>query len=156
MRELSVDTCLELLADNGVGRIAINDERGPVVFPVNYVLDRGAVVFRTADTPMLDAAGTGEPATFEVDGVDEERGLGWSVLVRGTLEEISDPAELQRLRQLSLEPFAAGDRHHYLQIVSRRITGRRIPFPDTIPESWRSVPSVGNVWVGRDGDDLLG
>lgn len=35
LEPLAVGTCLRLLADGHVGRVALNDPDGPVVFPVN-------------------------------------------------------------------------------------------------------------------------
>lgn len=156
LQELDVDRCLALLGEHHFGRVAVNDEDGPVVFPVNYVLDRGTVVFRTSLGTKLDAAVGRSPATFEIDGVDERRRLGWSVIVRGRLEEVSDSGELERLRELDLEPFAGGERDHYVQVLSATITGRRIPLPEQIPTSWFDAPDVGHIWFGQDGSDLLG
>ena len=47
IQELTRAECFELLAGGQLGRVAVTDDRGPVVFPVNYVLDRHTVVFRT-------------------------------------------------------------------------------------------------------------
>ena len=45
-QELTKSECFELLARQHVGRVAVVDDQGPVVFPVNYVLDRHTVLFR--------------------------------------------------------------------------------------------------------------
>jgi hypothetical protein len=37
-QELTKSECFELLACEHLGRVAVVDDRGPVVFPVNFVL----------------------------------------------------------------------------------------------------------------------
>jgi hypothetical protein len=82
-QELTKSECFELLARERLGRVAVVDDRGPVVFPVNFVLDRHMVVFRTGEGTKLDAACRGRRVAFEIDGTDAAAHTGWSVLVRG-------------------------------------------------------------------------
>jgi nitroimidazol reductase NimA-like FMN-containing flavoprotein (pyridoxamine 5'-phosphate oxidase superfamily) len=112
------------------------DDRGPIAFPVNFVLDRHTVVFRSGEGTKLDAAGRGAPVAFEVDGADEATRTGWSVLVRGEASEITDPDELARVRQLSLYPWAPGAKTHYVRILPSVLTGRRIAVPRDTPWQW--------------------
>ena len=58
-QELTRSECFELLATEHLGRVAIVDDRGPVIFPVNFVLDRHTVVFRTGAGTKLSAASLG-------------------------------------------------------------------------------------------------
>jgi uncharacterized protein len=126
VRELTRSECFELLASGQLGRVAVTDDRGPVVFPVNYVLDRHTVVFRTEPGTKLHAAGRGGRVCFEADGTDEAACTGWSVIVRGEITEVTDPAELARLRELPLRPWAPGARDRYARILPAVLTGRRI------------------------------
>jgi uncharacterized protein len=71
------------------------------------------VVFRTGEGTKLDAAIVGSRVAFEVDETDAAARTGWSVVVRGEAVEVTDPAELARLRKL------------------RWIRGRRAPRPTT-------------------------
>ena len=48
IEELDEDQCLNLISGGGIGRIAYVGRFGPAVLPVNYALQDGAVVFRTA------------------------------------------------------------------------------------------------------------
>ncbi len=73
---------------------------------------------------------------FEVDGVDEATRTGWSVLVRGEATEVTDPAELARLRQLPLSPWAPGAKTRYVRILPTVLTGRRIALPEDAPWTW--------------------
>ena len=128
-QELTKSQCFALLAREHLGRVAVVDDLGPVVFPVNFVLDRHMVIFRTSEGTKLDAACRGSRVAFEVDGVDAEAHTGWSVLVRGEAIEVTDPAELARLRKLPLDPWAPGIKAHYVRILPAALTGRRISAP---------------------------
>jgi uncharacterized protein len=126
LQELTKSECFELLAGGRLGRVAVADDRGPVVFPVNFVLDRHTVVFRTEEGTKLHAASGGGKVCFEADGTDEAARTGWSVIVRGEITEVTDPAELARLRALPLRVQAPGARDHYVRILPAALTGRRI------------------------------
>ena len=136
MEVLDEDECRRLLAERHLGRLAIPDFGGPVIFPVNYVLDRDLVVFRTDPGTKLDAATEREQVAFEVDAVEEATRTGWSVVVRGTLAELTDPAHLERLRSFPLYPWAPGEKARYVRVRPRSVTGRRIRIPDDLPFTW--------------------
>ncbi len=125
-QELSKSECFRLLGRERLGRVAIVDDRGPVILPVNFVLDRHMVVFRTDEGTKLDVACRGSRVAFEVDGIDAAAHTGWSVLVRGEAIEVTDPAELARLRKLPLDAWAPGVKAHYVRILPAALTGRRI------------------------------
>jgi uncharacterized protein len=138
MEELDDSECRRLLAEQHLGRLAVPDFGGPVIFPVNYVFDQDLVVFRTDPGSKLDAATEREQVAFEVDATDEATRTGWSVVVRGTLAEITDPADLARLRALPLYPWAPGEKTRYVRVRPGSITGRRIKIPDDLPSTWWS------------------
>jgi len=128
-QELTKSECFELLAREQLGRVAVVDDRGPMIFPVNFVLDRHMVVLRTDEGTKLNAAIKGSRVAFEIDGADPVTRTGWSVLVRGEAVEVTDPAELARLRKLPLHPWAPGAKAHYARILPATLTGRRISVP---------------------------
>lgn len=154
VRELEAGECRELIARHHLGRVAVDDGDGPVVIPVNYLVDRGRVVFRTDEGTKLQAAQAGAPAGFEVDDVDERRRSGWSVLVRGTLAPITEEAELERLRRLPLHPFVGGEKATYVEVRDTSISGRLIPVPDEVPRGWFDAPDLGHIWKDVDAGDL--
>lgn len=123
------ERCLELLAnaDVHIGRIGIVDYAGrPLVLPVNYVLDGDAVIFRTDEGTKLDAAARNAHIAFEVDAVDPAWQEGWSVVVQGLGEEVTDAEELERLSHLPLRTWAPGEKRHYIRLPTDSISGRRI------------------------------
>jgi uncharacterized protein len=123
---LERDECLQLLANDEVGRLGVVNGGAPVILPVNYTLDGESIVIRTEAGTKLNA-GPRSPACFEIDWFDRANRRGWSVLVSGRLEEVTpfDGAELERVRQLPVDPWA-GPRFHWLRLVPTRITGRRV------------------------------
>lgn len=151
LEALEIDTCLRLLTEHHVGRIAMNDPAGPLVFPVNYAFDKGAVVFRTDPGLSLDAAEARAHASFQIDHADETHHIGWSVLVRGRLQEVVDPEELKRLDRLGIVSFAPGaGRRHLVRLMPSVITGRRIPLPEQVPSGWYRSVVQGTSAFGPD------
>lgn len=126
--ELAPEDCVRLLKTVPVGRVGVTMDALPVVLPVNFVVNDGTIVLRTVPGTKLDAATAGMVVAFEVDnyGTSNEP-WGWSVLVRGVAEEITDPTELQTVRALPLESWALdGSADRYVKIVPTMISGRRI------------------------------
>jgi nitroimidazol reductase NimA-like FMN-containing flavoprotein (pyridoxamine 5'-phosphate oxidase superfamily) len=125
---LTSEQCLELLADQCVGRLAVVVAGRPEIFPINYVLDGDAVVFRTNSGTKLAGATQSEVA-FEVDLTHAPSRSGWSVVVHGVAQEVTDGdrADLQeRLRVLPLGVWADGDRPHLMRIAPHEISGRKV------------------------------
>jgi nitroimidazol reductase NimA-like FMN-containing flavoprotein (pyridoxamine 5'-phosphate oxidase superfamily) len=123
---LSEEECLALLRSHDLGRVALTDHGQPLIFPVNYASDDRAVVFRTAPGMKLSEAPMSRVA-FEIDEVDAAAGTAWSVLVQGVAYEITDALDSlsERLRQLVVEPMAPGERHHWVAVMRREVSGRR-------------------------------
>jgi hypothetical protein len=71
-----------------------------------------------------------------VDATDEATRTGWSVVVRGSLTEVLDPADLERLRALPLYPWAPGEKTRYLRVRPISVSGRRITIPAKLPFTW--------------------
>ena len=133
MLDLSREECLRLLAGHSVGRLAVimSESAGahiPVIRPVNYVFDERSksVVFRTARGSKFHALLRSAHAAFEVDGVDEGLRTGWSVIISGVTEEITQPFDVRRLESLGLETWAPGPRPHWVRIRAGTVSGRRI------------------------------
>ena len=85
--ELSASDSWALLRQARVGRLALIVDGHPDIFPVNHVVDRGTVVFRTAAGTKF-AEAVGHTVAFEVDGYDLRTASAWSVVVKGTAQEV--------------------------------------------------------------------
>ena len=124
--------CLRLISPGGIGRIAFTGRYGLSVFPVNYKLHDGAIVFRTAqDSPTGEDLRTGiahaeYQVAFEIDQIDPGTRDGWSVLIHGPAHHMSSDAELAVVLESGVEPWPGGTREHAIRIVPTSITGRRL------------------------------
>ncbi|GGW42929.1 hypothetical protein GCM10010503_19330 [Streptomyces lucensis JCM 4490] len=126
LTELSEQDCHRLLSTHGVGRIAVSTDAAPVVVPVNYGVVDDAVVFRT-QRGTVSLQGLGREVAFEVDRVDDALSQGWSVVVRGPAEQVTDPDAVRRLAERAFsEPWAGGERDVWVRITITALTGRRI------------------------------
>ena len=124
MQELPPAECYRLLATHEVGRLGVNAEHYPLVIPVNYGLDGTTLVVRTHPGTILRAAAHAN-VTFEVDDVDRRTRSGWSVLVRGLAEELSDGHHtdlVARTHAHGTEPWAPGERRRHATSGRRRST----------------------------------
>jgi nitroimidazol reductase NimA-like FMN-containing flavoprotein (pyridoxamine 5'-phosphate oxidase superfamily) len=126
LETLEETECRALLGDRGVGRVAVTIGAVPAVFPVNYSVLDGEVVFRTGSGTKLDAAVRRAVIAFEIDEVDPLYHQGWSVMVVGVADVVVDADRLSRAEHLPLRPWARGARQHLVAIRSGIVTGRRI------------------------------
>jgi uncharacterized protein len=127
---LATDACWELLRSTDVGRLAVTVAGDPDIFPINYVVDGGTIVFRTAPGTKLASVVVGQAVAFEVDGHEPEAGQAWSVVVKGRGEQITRSQELIDTTDLPLFPWQAGPKHRFVRIVPADISGRRFPVVD--------------------------
>jgi len=118
--------CLQLLDGQGVGRIAGTVEGYPVILPINYVVFGDAVLVRARRGGALGRITDNTMVAFEIDGTDGVYHEGWSVLVVGRPDQVTDPAELDRLKGLRLLPWAGEGRDLFIRIFLDDVTGRRI------------------------------
>ncbi|MET0765992.1 MAG: pyridoxamine 5'-phosphate oxidase family protein [Blastococcus sp.] len=135
MYVLPVAECHRLLGTQEIGRLAINAEGYPLLFPVNYGHDGTTLVIRTHAGTILRAAEHAN-VTFEVDEIDRRTRTGWSVLARGQVEEVGEGhrAELvARTLATGVEPWAPGNKGHWLRLIVHEISGRRI-VPGDLPD----------------------
>jgi nitroimidazol reductase NimA-like FMN-containing flavoprotein (pyridoxamine 5'-phosphate oxidase superfamily) len=120
--ELDHRTCLSLLTTRRVGRLVFAGEP-PVVLVVRFGVSGERLVLDDFEEHLADCAD--RLVLVEVDGVDEHQHAGWSVMVHGKLEVVT---ELKPVR---------GERRLYVAIVD--LTGRWVRgASDTPPLDQRS------------------
>ena len=122
---LSTSQSWALLRETVVGRLAVVVGDQPEIFPVNYLVDHGSIVFRTAEGTKL-AASIGRPVAFEVDAIDASWEEGWSVVVHGHAELLDSEDVISKLGDLLVRPWVPAERASHIRIVPERITGRSI------------------------------
>jgi nitroimidazol reductase NimA-like FMN-containing flavoprotein (pyridoxamine 5'-phosphate oxidase superfamily) len=117
--------CMRLLSSVRLGRVVYTDGALPAITPVNFAVDDGAIVFRTAPGSTLAVATQNAVVAFEADDIDADSHDGWSVVVTGVADGVPEPGRLaHRTRRLS--PWAPGNRTHFVRIVPSTVTGRRL------------------------------
>ena len=124
---LGYQECLRLAGSEPVGRIAFAHGGDIHVFPVNHCVLEGLVAFCTADGTKLGAALDASVVAFEVDRYDADQRTGWSVLVKGRAEVVTERSLQNRLRATGLRPWrSAAPRPEWVVIRPDTVTGRRL------------------------------
>ncbi len=123
---LGSDECYRLLEDGVVGRVGITVLAMPEVLPVSYRLLDGDIVFRTGQGTKLYAGTSDAPIAFEIDESDPAVLSGWSVLVVGLTEEITDPEEIARALAILPNGWVPQEHQHVIRLSPARVSGRRI------------------------------
>ena len=125
---LDRDTCLRLLRSVVLGRVAWADDDGHVVvLPVNFITDGEDIVFRTSEGGKLSAVLEGRLLSFEADDVEPGLRTGWSVLVSGTGQVVTDSAALDHLEHSPLVPWLPMPPSCFVRLRQEKIKGRRLP-----------------------------
>lgn len=134
---LSHDRCRALLASVPLGRIAFVRDGRPVIRPVNFTVTDDAVWLRSGRNSWADRIG-GQAVTFEADAYDPGDHTGWSVIVTGVADLVTDVAIVAAQFGPGLRSWAPPPRDRLLRIGLDRIDGRRIalrPDADDATES---------------------
>jgi len=123
--------CWSLLASMTLGRLVTSVDGQPELFPVNFVVQRRTVLFRTAEGTKLVSAAINNRVLFEAD--EHNVAEGWSVIVKGTARTLRGDDEIAEAERAQLLPWTATVKRHYVRIIPTQITGRRFRF-GTEPE----------------------
>jgi nitroimidazol reductase NimA-like FMN-containing flavoprotein (pyridoxamine 5'-phosphate oxidase superfamily) len=132
LTELDEAECLRLISPGGVGRLAFVGQYDLTVLPVNYRMVDGTILFRTdRDSPTDRDLRTGikhaeYKVAFEIDHLDGATREGWSVLLQGSAHHIDAEDEQAAAEAAGVDPWAGGDKSHFIRITPVRVTGRRI------------------------------
>jgi len=131
---LSATESWDLLASVPLGRLVTSVEGQPEIFPVNFVVQRRTVLFRTAEGTKLVSTAINNRVLFEAD--DHDAAEGWSVIVKGTARMLRTNEQIQEAEQAQLLPWIATLKQHYVRVLPISISGRRFRFgPEPDPES---------------------
>jgi uncharacterized protein len=122
---LETPECLRLLAvaakEDHIGRLAVTDGQSPLVVPLNFVFHDGGVFVRIGPGRVSELV-PGSLVAFEVDRVETDRRIAWSVLVRG----LASKADANALHgEVIPEPWVPEPGHMVLSIRPDVVTGRR-------------------------------
>jgi uncharacterized protein len=134
VQNLEHHECWAMLRTVSVGRLAVLVDGRPDIFPINYAVDGGTLVFRTGEGTKLSGASGDAAVALEADGVDSATGLAWSVVVKGTGRVVTGTDEVLDTSQLYLFPWQAGRKDAFVRITPDSVTGRRLKV--TEPMTW--------------------
>lgn len=133
---LSVRECWALLRASELGRLAVETEDGPDVFPINVVVDAGTVVFRSAEGAKLEAIDASSRVAFEIDGIEGDN--AWSVVLRGTACRIRNVHDVFEAVELGVSPIQSGPKPSLVRITPHSVSGRS--FTPTDRTEWSIEP----------------
>jgi hypothetical protein len=133
-------TCWMYLRSVEVGRLAVCMDNSPDIFPINFLVDHGTVVFRTAQGSKLSAALSTPIVAFEADGHEEEGNEAWSVVVKGRAEEVKQLHDQIDTLDLPLFPWHGAAKPIFIRLVPDTISGRRFQVVDNA--TW-ATPTTG-------------
>jgi uncharacterized protein len=128
VKEFTLEECRILLGLTTVGRVAFLADDYPVVLPVNYRLvndDAGIMVLvRTRPGHSIDRAPL--HVAFEIDGIDDQRHQGWSVLVRGRLHHLDEDVAGRIASLFEPDPWPHEHSTSWLVIAAEAVSGRML------------------------------
>jgi nitroimidazol reductase NimA-like FMN-containing flavoprotein (pyridoxamine 5'-phosphate oxidase superfamily) len=126
LRTLAREECLELLQQVVVGRIGYVTDGIAIILPVNFTVLDGDIVFCTAKGSTLKWLSLRGRLSFRADESKWGDREGWSVLIHGVAREVTDPSELEMLRQGTLRSWLRSPAEHWVRIRIETISGRAL------------------------------
>ncbi|MGA7053492.1 MAG: pyridoxamine 5'-phosphate oxidase family protein [Mycobacterium sp.] len=124
---LPEDECWNLLAGVMLGRLVTSVGGEPEIFPVNYVVQRRTILFRTAEGTKLVSTAVNNHVVFEAD--DHNVAEGWSVIVKGSARLLHSGQEIDDAERAQVLSWTAPEKKtHYVRVTPEIVTGRRFQF----------------------------
>lgn len=120
---LPAHECWKLLRNAPFGRLALCIQGMPGIFPVNFVVEHGTIVFRTSEGTKSRFSERA-PVALETDGTLNDGALVWSVIVHGHAATINRTSELLDTVTLPLHPWESGRKDRFMRLVPETISGR--------------------------------
>jgi hypothetical protein len=129
--------CWALLDEARFGRLAVAAVGDIDVFPINFAVDGGDVVFRTSEgTKLLETVISGLIA-IEADHRDSVTGMAWSVVAKGTPELLERFDSIYAAQRLDIRPWIDDlPKERYVRVRVHSISGRRFRAAGRAPSAW--------------------
>ena len=115
-----------LLSSVPLGRLVTTFGGQLEIFPVNFVVQNGSVLFRTAEGTKLFTTVMNERVLFEAD--DHTTVEGWSVILRGTARMLSGADEIHEAEQAGLMPWVPTEKLRFVRVTPSEISARHFRF----------------------------
>lgn len=123
---LTPDESWALAAGASVGRLVTRVGDIVDIAPVNYVVDAGTIVFRTAAGSKLSGLTVNSAVVFQIDSFDSQ--TGWSLVFHGQAHALENEAEIQEAAALPLKPLIPTLKPTFVRIAVESVTGRSFRF----------------------------
>lgn len=120
------DEAWKLLGSVSLGRLVTYFGGQLEIFPVNFAVQNGTLLFRTAEGTKLFTTVMNDQVLFEVD--DHTATEGWSVVVRGTATLLSSAGDIREAESTKLLPWVPTSKQRYVRITPSEISARRFRF----------------------------
>jgi uncharacterized protein len=130
--------CVRLLTRAQVGRVVFTVAALPAVVPVTFAVLDDAVVMCTAPDTRFAATADGNVLAFEIDEIDLQSRTGWSVVVTGVAELVTDSLTRSRIHGV-VAPWTPGHLDVFVRLPLTVVTGRRIVAAVPVPSPARST-----------------
>ena len=121
---LSEEECWANLHSSGLGRLATAAKGIVDIFPINYLVHDGAILFRSAPGSKLANLTAAPLVAFEADGFDGR--WHWSVVVHGRAKRLDLDSEIADAGVKDLVSWSPTEKFNYVRITPTDITGRRV------------------------------
>ncbi len=124
--KLQEDACFALLRDADIGRLVVcSEESGVDVFPINFVVDRGTLLFRTDEGTKTRLIRAGASTAVEIDDHDDVEGVAWSVVAKGRCHVIERFDEMVEALDVPIQPWLPDGKHLILRLEPDEVSGRQ-------------------------------
>ncbi|RAW02374.1 pyridoxamine 5'-phosphate oxidase family protein [Pseudochryseolinea flava] len=109
--QLTENQCRHILTSNHIGRLGFHDAQRITIIPIAYATDAKHIYSHAIEGNKTAAMRKNASVCFQVDNIDSL--TNWrSVIVWGRFEEITSPAEQEKIRSLfddQLAPLTLGE-----------------------------------------------
>ncbi|MFH9348717.1 pyridoxamine 5'-phosphate oxidase family protein [Kitasatospora sp. NPDC017646] len=152
---LSEAECLRLLSTVPVGRVVYTEHALPAVLPVSFEVLDGRLVLAVRRGSATARGLDGTVVAFQADLLDPVTRTGWSVLVHGRADAVSDPEQVRRVLRSGLRPWVGDPEPLFIALVPELVSGRRL-FPTGPGPSGQGALGQGALGQGALGQGALG
>jgi nitroimidazol reductase NimA-like FMN-containing flavoprotein (pyridoxamine 5'-phosphate oxidase superfamily) len=115
---LGDDEAWNLLSSVPLGRLVTSFGGQLEIFPVNFVVYDGTVLFRTSEGTKLFTTVMNEKVLFE----------GWSVILRGTARMLTGADEIHQAETAGLIPWVPTEKLRFVRVTPIEISARHFRF----------------------------
>lgn len=123
---ISEDAAWKLLSTVALGRLVTSFSGQLEIFPVNFAVQDGTVLFRTAEGTKLFTTVMSDQVLFEAD--DHTSTEGWSVIMRGSAGVLYGAEEIQQADRAQLTTWLPTEKLRYVRITPAEVSARRFRF----------------------------